>query len=101
SFQMHSVARRHVQYRDGLWHDRGTLVPEMGIQRSAVEESRALSEMVAALARGQIQNAYAGGSRSARLPARRFKWVRSVHHPSNPESAVEDVVLPGRRSLGA
>ena len=60
------------QHGVGLRHDGRTLVLRVGIQRAAVEESRALPEMVAAFVRRQIQNADAGGARPARLPARRF-----------------------------
>src|SRR5690349_2915397 len=57
--------------------------------------------MVAARVRGEFQNADVGCSRSARLSPRCFKRVRSVYHTADAESAVEDVVLSGRRALGA
>src|SRR5436305_286653 len=60
--QVHGIARRDVQYRICLWDNGGALVPGMGIQRSAVETARALSQMVAASLRREIQNAHASGA---------------------------------------
>ena len=77
------------------------MVFRVGIQRPAVEESRALSEVVTAFVRRQIQNADAGRARSERLPARRFTGIRSLHYPATAQGAIKDVVFPGRRSLGA
>src|SRR5207244_2305858 len=77
------------------------VVPELGIWRSTVEKTGRLPEMVAARIRAEFQNANAGRPRSERLSARRFAGVRSIHDASNPEGAVEDVVLSRRRSLGA
>jgi hypothetical protein len=45
------------------------VVHELGIQRSAVEESRTLSEIFATHLRGGFQSADARGARPARLPA--------------------------------
>ena len=67
----------------------------VGIQRSAVEEPRTLSEIFAASVRGQIQDADAGDSWPARLPARRFRRLPALHHAATAQGAVEDVVLPG------
>jgi len=66
-----------------------------------MEKTRRLSEMVTARVRGEFQNANAGRARSERLPARRFAGVRPIRDSANTQSAVEDVVFPGRRSLGA
>src|SRR6478672_2795523 len=57
--------------------------------------------MVAAPVRRQIQNADPGGARPARLSARCFQRVRPVHYAPAIKGPVEDVVFPGRRSLGA
>src|SRR2546430_15425521 len=97
---MHRDARWHVQRGIRLRHDGGAVVPRMGIRRSAVEKTGRLSEMVAARIRGEFQNADAGRARPERLPDRCFASFRSFHYPANTESAVDDVVLPGRRSLG-
>jgi dipeptidyl aminopeptidase/acylaminoacyl peptidase len=51
---------RHVQRRVGLRDERRTLVSRVGVQRYAVEKSRAISEILAAFVRRQIQNADAG-----------------------------------------
>src|SRR5207248_2045890 len=56
SFQVHRVARWDVQYGIGLRNDGRALVPGMGIPGPAVETARALSEMVAAFIRREIQN---------------------------------------------
>src|SRR6266498_5968603 len=98
---MHRDARRHVQRGIRLRHDGGTVVPRMGIRRSAVEKTGCLPEMVAARIRAEFQNADAGRARSERLSARCFASIRSFYYPANTESAVEDVVFPGRRPLGA
>ena len=73
----------------------------VGIQRSAVEKARAVSEIFAAFVRGQIQNADAGGAWPARLPARCQRRLPALHHAATAQGAVEDVVFPGRRPLGA
>ena len=43
----------------------------------------------------------AGHSRTARLPARRFGRLPAFHHASAAEGAVQNALLPRRRSLGA
>ena len=43
----------------------------------------------------------AGRARPARLPARCVGGLPVIHHAAAAEGSVEDVVLPGRRSLGA
>src|SRR5438094_3600440 len=73
----------------------------MGVQRSALETTRAVSQILAAFIRRQIQNADAGDSRPERLPARRERRFSTLHHAATIKGPVEDVVFPGRRSLGA
>ena len=72
----------------------------VGIQRSALEESRTLSQMVAAFVRRKIQDADPGCARPARLPARCQRRLPAFHDPAATEGAVEDVVLSRRGSLG-
>src|SRR6476620_4834176 len=72
----------------------------MGIQRVAVEKSRAISEMVAAPVRGKFQNADAGRARPERLPTRCERRFSAFHHAANAKGAVEDVVFPRRRPVG-
>src|SRR5439155_21460514 len=92
--------RGHVQHGIGKWNHARTLVSGMGIQRSAVEKSRAISEIFTALIRRQIQNADARGSRPERLSARRERRISTLHDAAAIEDSVEDVVFPRRRSLG-
>jgi len=66
-----------------------------------VEKSRAISEMVAAPVRGKFQNADAGRARPERLPTRCERRFSAFHHAANAKGAVEDVVFPRRRPLGA
>src|SRR6266850_3264351 len=49
--QMHRVARWRFQYGIRLRNERRALVPGVGVQRTALEKSRALQKMVAALIR--------------------------------------------------
>src|SRR2546430_2709471 len=73
----------------------------MGIQRAAVETARALPKIFAASVRRQIQNADARRARPERLPARCERRLPTLHHAATIKDPVEDVVFPGRRSLGA
>src|SRR6266568_4232803 len=73
----------------------------MGIWRAPLEEQRKVSRILAALVRGQIQNADVGDSWPKRLSARRERRFPTVHYPATIKDSVEDVVFPGRRSLGA
>src|SRR5947208_9859795 len=98
---MHRVARRHVQYGIALPNNGGTLVQRMGIWRAPLEEQRKVSQILAALVRRQIQDADVGDSWPKRLPARRERRFSTVHDPAAIKDSVEDVVFPGRRSLGA
>src|SRR5436309_508350 len=98
---MHRLARRLVQQRVGLRDDGRALVQRMGIWRAPLEEQRKVSQILAALVRGQIQNADVGDSRPKRLPARRERRFSTVHDLATIKDSVEDVVFPGRRSLGA
>jgi len=66
-----------------------------------MEKPRAVQEMVAAFVLGQIQNADAGDPWSERLPARRQRRLSTLHDAATAQGAVEDVVFPGRRPLGA
>ena len=69
--------------------------PEWEFKGSAVETTRALSEIFAAFVRGQIQNADAGDSRPERLPARCQRRFSTLHHAATAQGAVQDVVFPG------
>src|SRR5262245_35182973 len=77
------------------------MVCELGIRRSAVEKAGCLPEMVTARICPELQNADAGRARPERLPARCFAGLRSFHDAASAEGAVENVVFPGRRPLGA
>src|SRR6516225_7761652 len=99
--QMHRVARRHVQRGVGLRHDRGAVVYELGIRRSALEKTGCLSEMVAARVRGEFQHASARLAWATRLPPQCFARFWSIYDVTIAESPVEDVVFPRRRSLSA
>ena len=70
SFQMHRVARWHVQRRIGIWHDRGALVQNWEFGGPPVDQTRRLPEMVATRVRTEFQDADAGRARPTRLPAR-------------------------------
>src|SRR5947208_13016994 len=73
----------------------------MGIQGTALEEPRSLPQMVTALVRGQIQNADPGRPWPARFPTRRERRLPAFHNAPAIEGALKNVVLPGRRPLGA
>src|SRR5262249_9621604 len=101
SVQMHRFARWHVQRGVGVWHDRGAVVSELGIWRSAMEKTGCLSEMVAARIRGKFQDADPRRARPERLSDRCFARIRSLHDAANTAGAVQNVVFSGRRPLGA
>ncbi len=65
ALQMPGLARRHVQYAVGVRNDRRAVVQRVGVQGHAVDESRALQQVVAAHVRHQLQDADARGARSA------------------------------------
>src|SRR5581483_9955913 len=56
--------------------------------------------MVTAPIRAEFQNADTGRARPEGLSPRCFARVRSFHYTAGTEGAVQDVVFPGRRSLG-
>ncbi|KAF5408234.1 MAG: Dipeptidyl-peptidase 5 [Candidatus Udaeobacter sp.] len=60
-----------------------------------------LPEMVTTRVCREFQNADASRARSERLPARCVSRFRFIHDTASAESAVENVVFPGRRPLGA
>src|SRR5438046_10176084 len=66
-----------------------------------MEETGCLPEMVTARIRGEFQNADPGRARSKRLSTRCVSRFRSIHDAASAVGAVEDVVFPGRWSLGA
>ena len=84
----------------GVRDDGRTLVQRVGVQRHAVDESRALQQVVAAHVRHELQDADAGRSRPARLSPRRLRRLPALHHAAAAEGSVEDAVLPRRRPLG-
>ena len=96
------VARRHVQHRVGLGHDRRALVQRVGVQGHALHESRRCTKVVSAQYAAEFQDADAGHPRPARLPARRvsegFQLFTTLQTAGR---AVEDALLPRRRPLGA
>src|SRR5207237_9969001 len=57
--------------------------------------------ILAPLVRRQIQNADTGDSWPERLPTGCERRISTLHHPPAIKDSVEDVVFPGRRSLGA
>src|SRR4026208_2392048 len=99
SLQVHRLTRWHVQHRIGLWDDGRTLVSGMGIKRSAMETTRALSEVFASPFRRQIQDTDAGGTWPKRLPPRCQRRFSALHYTATAEGAVQNVVFPRRRAL--
>ena len=80
SLQVPGLARRHVQHRVGLRHHRRAVVQRVGVQGHAVDEPRDVPQVVAASVGDELQDADAGGTRPARLPARRLGGLPVVHH---------------------
>ena len=80
SLQVPGVARRHVQHRVSLRHDRGAVVQRVGVQGHSVDQPRDVSQVVAASVGDKLQDADPGGAWPARLPARRVGRLPVVHH---------------------
>ncbi len=75
------------------------VVPRVGVQGHAVDEPRDVPEMVSAFVGDEFQDADAGDSQPARLPAGCVARIRSVHHVAAPGRALENAVFPRRRPL--
>ena len=70
---------RRLRPDEQVRHDRGALVPRVGVRRSSLGEARALSRAVAQQLRRQLQDADAGDPRGARFPRSRRPGPGDVH----------------------
>src|SRR6266566_189556 len=77
------------------------MVQRVGVPWHALHQPRLVPQVVSAFVRDEFQDADAGDSRSARLPAGCVRGISALHDPATAGRAVEDALLPRRRSLGA
>ena len=82
------------------FNDLGVQGAAVGLLRQA-RRSESVSQVVAVALCKELQDADAGGSRPARLPARRERRVSALRHAANARRAQQDAVFSRRRPLGA
>src|SRR5438445_13253606 len=72
-----------------------------GSSAARPRQPQVVPQVVSAFVRHKFQDADAGDSRSARLPAGCVGGIPALHDASAGGRAVENVLFPRRRSLGA
>ena len=94
------IARRHVQHRVGVWHTEELWFTEWEFKGTPWTNREMYRKWSPHLFATQLQDADAGHSRPARLPAGCQQGFDLFTTLAAAGRAVEDALLPGRRPLG-